>query len=105
MLDQLEINKNSLDLLKEKDPVELEVWRRSTPPREGDWPTQAELPLNPEQHATFETIRTSHDGFHCFLLAGVIGSGEIEVYLQLIREAPAADRQALVLIPEISLSL
>ncbi len=83
--------------------VELEVRRHSTPPREGGWLAQAELPLNPEQRAAFEAVRASHGGFHCFLLAGVTGSGKTEVYLQLIRETLAAGRQALVLIPEINL--
>ncbi|WP_034055331.1 primosomal protein N' [Pseudomonas aeruginosa] len=103
LLNQLEINKDSLDLLKEKGLVELEVRRHSTPPREGGWLAQAELPLNPEQRAAFEAVRASHGGFHCFLLAGVTGSGKTEVYLQLIRETLAAGRQALVLIPEINL--
>ncbi|HHM5288318.1 TPA: primosomal protein N', partial [Pseudomonas aeruginosa] len=98
-----QINKDSLDLLKEKGLVELEVRRHSTPPREGGWLAQAELPLNPEQRAAFEAVRASHGGFHCFLLAGVTGSGKTEVYLQLIRETLAAGRQALVLIPEINL--
>lgn len=61
------------------------------------------MPLNPEQRAAFEAVRASHGGFHCFLLAGVTGSGKTEVYLQLIRETLAAGRQALVLIPEINL--
>ncbi len=99
----MQINKDSLDLLKEKGLVELEVRRHSTPPREGGWLAQAELPLNPEQRAAFEAVRASHGGFHCFLLAGVTGSGKTEVYLQLIRETLAAGRQALVLIPEINL--
>ncbi|EKA38194.1 primosomal protein N', partial [Pseudomonas aeruginosa] len=103
LLNQLQINKDSLDLLKEKGLVELEVRRHSTPPREGGWLAQAELPLNPEQRAAFEAVRASHGGFHCFLLAGVTGSGKTEVYLQLIRETLAAGRQALVLIPEINL--
>jgi len=54
LLNQLQINKDSLDLLKEKGLVELEVRRHSTPPREGGWLAQAELPLNPEQRAALE---------------------------------------------------
>ena len=103
LLNQLQINKDSLDLLKEKGLVELEVRRHSTPPREGGWLAQAELPLNPEQRAAFEAVRASHGGFHCFLLAGVTGSGKTEVYLQLIHQCLEAGKQALVLIPEINL--
>ena len=39
-----------------------------------------------------------------FLLHGVTGSGKTEVYLRAIAQALEADRQALVLVPEISLT-
>jgi len=43
-------------------------------------------------------------GFRCFLLDGVTGSGKTEVYLRCIRDRLAADRQCLVLVPEIGLT-
>lgn len=42
-------------------------------------------------------------GFTCFMLAGVTGSGKTEVYLQLVEQALARNLSALVLVPEIAL--
>lgn len=60
--------------------------------------------LNPAQHEAVEAVAAALGGFASFLLEGVTGSGKTEVYLHIIERALAADRQALVLIPEIGLT-
>lgn len=64
------------------------------------------LPLTAEQQAVYnhitKTLDTREQGV--FLLHGVTGSGKTEVYLQTIQHAIEQDRQAIVLVPEISLT-
>lgn len=62
------------------------------------------LALNREQSAALAAVHEQLDGFNPCLLHGVTGSGKTEVYLQLIDAVVNRGRQALVLIPEISLT-
>ncbi len=60
------------------------------------------LNLYDSQRLAMDAIQ-SH-GFNCYLLDGVTGSGKTEIYLQSIEKVLRYGRQALVLIPEISLT-
>jgi primosomal protein N' (replication factor Y) len=62
--------------------------------------------LNPQQQAALEQIHKAlkEHTFSPFLLYGVTGSGKTEVYLKAIQEAISLGKQALILVPEISLT-
>ncbi len=62
--------------------------------------------LTPDQARVWESLSPILDksGFQPILLRGVTGSGKTEVYLQAIQHCLARGQQALVLVPEISLT-
>ncbi|GIZ12784.1 primosomal protein N' [Pseudomonas sp. NCCP-436] len=103
LLGQLQLNRDSLQLLHEKGLVRVEVRPPRPQPRPSHWLAQPELPLNEEQRAAVNAVASARGQYNAFLLAGVTGSGKTEVYLQLIHQCLQAGKQALVLIPEINL--
>ena len=70
------------------------------------------LPIAPEQIPTLTTeqetalrqLRSTSNGFRVDLLDGITGSGKTEIYLQRLAPLIEAGRQALALVPEISLT-
>ncbi|KAE8558677.1 primosomal protein N', partial [Paenibacillus polymyxa] len=64
------------------------------------------LPLTAEQQSVYERIVRQLDMREqgAYLLHGVTGSGKTEIYLQTIQRCIEQNRQAIVLVPEISLT-
>ncbi|UCE88239.1 MAG: primosomal protein N' [Pseudomonadota bacterium] len=86
------------------DKGQVEAHTRSCLSEPGAAAAQPGPPLNDHQQAAVAAA-TGHLGeFEVCLLDGVTGSGKTEVYLNIIEQVIAQDRQALVLVPEIGLT-
>jgi len=91
--------KTAIAVLEEKGLVE----RAKVSHADKDLASPALIATDDQQQA-IDRIAASLDDFRCFLLFGVTGSGKTEVYLRCIAEVVANKQQALVLVPEISLT-
>jgi len=88
----------------------LESWEEPIDPAEDPFDAGYEPPaheLNPEQESALKAIRGRFElgEFGVLLLHGVTGSGKTEVYLRAVQETLARRKTAIVLVPEIALTL
>ena len=93
-----------LDLLTLR---ETEIWRDPLEKIENWEPEKRELVLTAEQGHAWQKLEMAFNEGRAgkpFLLQGVTGSGKTELYLRAAQEAIRRGRQAIILVPEISLT-
>jgi primosomal protein N' (replication factor Y) len=101
------IGASSLTTLEKKGLVEFGQVEKI---RESDWgldlPEMQPVSLTEEQADALGKIKDALSKGRCspFLIHGVTGSGKTQVYIEAIKEVIRSGKQALVLVPEISLT-
>lgn len=84
----------------------VEVYRNPLAGFEGNTKISKDIKLNDEQQSALKYINSSIENKEAktYLLEGITGSGKTEVYLHAINQALKDGRNALMLVPEISLT-
>jgi primosomal protein N' (replication factor Y) len=106
LCEQAQCTSGPVNALRKKNLIVAQSLAVEAEAAEPQPPREAPLALNPTQQAAYQAILTAlHTRRHeTVLIHGVTGSGKTEVYMQAIDEVIHFGRQAIVLVPEISLT-
>ena len=106
---RLHVASDAVNAMKRAGVIEVVTVQELRNPVNVSPSAQTGMELSPEQKEIVDTVVGDFDGLQAgqtsvSLIHGVTGSGKTEVYISIIREICARGRQAIMLIPEISLS-
>lgn len=101
LLKETQSLKSSLNSLIEKNIVAIKK-EEAKKDIIKDYDKYKKFKLNGEQEEAFNKIKAKPGGH--FLLFGVTGSGKTEIFLQMVEEVINQGKEAIILVPEISLT-
>lgn len=105
LIKECQTSRQTVKALENKGLVELNYKRLMREPLGHVYGVNPKLKLNEQQAEALKIIKNSMSGKpETLLLHGITGSGKTEVYLQAIEEVIKQKKEAIVMVPEISLT-